>query len=75
MRGLAVVVDDNGNYLIKKELILCKDCIHRPYKNPNEDEYNAVASDDWVCPCVVEDDQFYSYIPEDDFFCAKGERK
>ena len=75
MRGLAVVVDDDGNYIIKKELVLCKDCKHRPYKNPYEDEYNLVAAPDWKCPCVVQDDEYYSYIPADDFYCASGEKK
>ena len=54
------------------EIILCKDCKHRPirkngYIMPPED-------DDMICPCLCED-FFYSWRPRDDFFCARGERK
>lgn len=61
------------------EIVRCKDCKHRPYsedgkrtgfsvKVPEEDE------DKFICPWIC-DDGWYSYIPEDDFYCANGERK
>lgn len=57
-----------------KILVLCKDCKHRGAKTINEfDEYEVVFPDD-VCPCQC-DDYFYSWMPDDDWFCKNGERK
>jgi hypothetical protein len=60
----------------KPELIRCKDCKHRPYKDerghvvpPEEDEECS------PCPCVDDGDWYYNYIPEDDWYCANGEPK
>ncbi len=56
------------------ELIRCKDCKHRPYQDgcgnvvPVEKECSP-------CPCVVDDDWYYNYIPKGDWYCANGERK
>ena len=80
MRGLAVVVDDDGNYIIKKELVLCKDCKHRPveFGSSAEGPLKDNAKDDWdrdyTCPFLC-DDCYYSRIPVDDFYCASGEKK
>ena len=80
MRGLAVVVDDDGNYIIKDELVLCKDCKHRPVEVGSciEGPLKDNAKDDWdrdyTCPFLC-DDCYYSRIPADDFYCASGEKK
>ena len=61
------------------EIVHCRDCKHKPYSEdgcqqgfsvrvPQEDE------DRFICPCIC-DDGWYSYIPEDDFYCANGERE
>lgn len=42
------------------EVVRCKDCNHR---------YHSVE-----CPCQSYD-HFYSWMPADDWFCKKGERK
>lgn len=42
------------------EVVRCKDCKHR---------YHSVE-----CPCQSYD-HFYSWMPADDWFCKKGERK
>lgn len=42
------------------EVVRCKDCKHR---------YHSVE-----CPCQNYD-HFYSWMPADDWFCKKGERK
>lgn len=42
------------------EVVRCKDCKHR---------YHSVE-----CPCQS-NDHFYSWMPADDWFCKKGERK
>lgn len=51
-------------------VVRCKDCIHRP-----KDNGYPPTSDDWICPCLNEDDPYYSFQPNDNFYCAKGERK
>ena len=58
-------------------LVRCKDCIHRPRKeDPDEpgEGFNLVgpSEDDNICPCIV-DDGWYSWMPPDDFYCARGE--
>lgn len=55
-------------------IVRCKDCIYRPktveghhgtyYDFPHEGK----------CPCQCDDD-WYSWMPDDDWFCANGERK
>ena len=61
---------------IEHELIRCKDCKHRPYKDerghvvpPEEDEELS------LCPCVDDGDWYYNYIPMGDWYCANGEPK
>ena len=56
----------------------CKDCVYRPYYEPSDSKS---ASDlvfpDYrfnLCPCRVED-FWYSWMPDDDWFCAYGKRK
>jgi hypothetical protein len=54
-------------------IVRCKDCIYRPtvveghhgtyYDFPHEGK----------CPCQCDDD-WYSWMPDDDWFCANGER-
>lgn len=51
------------------EIVRCKDCIHRP------DEYGYPINDDYCCPCVNAGDEYYSWCPEDNWFCADGEAK
>lgn len=55
------------------EVVRCKDCKHRPY----EDEEGAIYQPDWcdfTCPFLCED-SYYNGMPEDDFFCKRGERR
>ena len=54
-----------------RDLVLCKNCKHRPKgTGANHD----LEFPDDVCPCQCEDD-WYSWKPNDDWFCADGERK
>ena len=60
-------------------VVRCKDCRYRPYLpkecDPDEsDGLDLVFPYDGKCPCECEDG-WYSYIPEDDWFCANGKRK
>lgn len=53
------------------EVIRCKDCMHRPTgTGVNHD----LEFPDYVCPCHCED-YWYSWMPDDDWFCADGERR
>ena len=60
------------------EPVRCKDCKHRPMKkDPNGNDYgfNLYSSDDTeICPCIV-GDNWYSWMPQDNFYCAYGEWK
>lgn len=55
-------------------VVRCKDCKHKPIDTGGK-EYGEDLSfdDDYKCPCRCED-PFYSRMPEDDWFCANGER-
>lgn len=58
-------------------VVRCKDCKHRPVDH--RDEYNDVTGfsiefPDVRCPCQCEDG-WYNWYPDDDWYCANGERK
>lgn len=60
-------------------IVRCKECRHRPIKEDADGENygsNLIGptEDDEICPCLV-DDGWYSWMPEDNFFCGYGERK
>ncbi len=62
------------------EIVTCRECKHKPIKyDPEGDDFgfNLVSPNgyDNLCPCLNTDDGFYSYMPEDNFFCAFGERR
>ena len=62
------------------EIVTCGECKHKPIKyDPEGDDFgfNLVSPNgyDNLCPCLNTDDGFYSYMPEDNFFCAFGERR
>ena len=58
-------------------VVRCKYCKHRPVDHRGEyDEVTGFAiefSDD-RCPCKCEDG-WYNWYPQDDWFCANGERR
>ena len=62
----------------RKELVRCKDCKHRP-KEPNwktyESGFDLEFPEGSKCPCCCHGDEWYSWYPEDDWFCANGERR
>lgn len=56
----------------------CKNCKHRPVDDggsiePPYDVENRRL--DETCPCINKADWHYSYVPEDEFFCAYVEKK
>ena len=62
------------------EVVRCKDCIHRPIKD-SEEIHNVCPPldnhryEDYTCPCLNEDDGWYSWCPSDEWFCAEGKAK
>lgn len=57
-------------------LVYCKDCKHRPIDNrtkENSSNFN-IEFPDGKCPCQC-DDGWYSWYPNDDWFCGNGELK
>ena len=69
-------------------VVRCCECKYRPHLRDAVDEDDAEelkqgyfdVSDlrfptEGKCPCQVLDDEFYSWIPKDDWFCADGERR
>lgn len=64
------------------EIVRCKNCIHRPIRDEDTLDNNNVnppkdshGYEDYTCPCLNEDDGWYSWYPSDDWFCADGEAK
>lgn len=56
-------------------VVMCRECIHRPVGDPGEHDVHPSKENDYKCPCLCEDDNWYSWIPADDWFCANGERR
>ena len=56
------------------ELIRCKDCKHRPTIDREYEDGFDINFPDMICPCQCEDG-WYNWMPEDDWYCANGERK
>ena len=53
------------------QVVRCKDCKHRPSGTGcNHD----LIFPDYVCPCQNTDDNWYSWMPDDEWYCAEGER-
>lgn len=58
------------------EVVRCKDCKHRPYSTEPGKTYGlTIEAPDGRCPCYNEDDGWYSWVPDNEFFCSYGERK
>ena len=56
-------------------VVRCKDCKHRPIKPDNyKGSGFSLNFPDYKCPCLC-DDPYYSWYPDDNWFCADGERR
>lgn len=67
----AIAIED------RQPVVRCKDCKHRP-KKPDWETYEDGADiefPDGKCPCQCSSDRYYSWYPDDEWFCAEGERK
>ena len=61
------------------DLVRCKECKHRPVKEDADGEnygFNLIEPNDGDerCPCLVSDG-WYSWMPNDNFYCGFGERE
>ena len=78
-KGIMEFIDD-AIALLKEQrtIVRCKDCKHRP-KEPNFETYESGFDLEFPegskCPCRCDGDEWYSWYPDDEWFCAKGERK
>ena len=57
------------------EVVRCKDCIYRPVAVPRKrgTGFDYEFPHEGKCPCQCDDD-WYSWMPDDDWYCANGER-
>lgn len=58
------------------EVIGCKDCKHRPTRKEDRGfclDGTSLVFPDGKCPCCCVDDEYYSWMPDDDFYCKYGE--
>lgn len=66
-------VIDNAPTVKAVEVVKCKNCAHRPIlQEIQRNIYHVVAPDD-ICPFGRVED-YIQIMPEDDFYCANGER-
>ena len=54
------------------EVVRCKDCKYKPVGTGCNHDLEFPVH--YKCPCEC-DDNWYSWMPKDDFFCGNGERK
>ena len=53
------------------EIIHCRDCKHKP---SGDGVNHNITFPDEVCPCQC-DDYWYSWIPDDNWYCGNAERR
>jgi len=56
----------------EQKVIRCKDCKHRPVKPDDYENGFSLEFPDTKCPCQCSDG-WYSWYPDDDWYCANGE--
>ena len=64
--------------LLKEQetVVRCKDCKHKPTVTRTKySDYYVEFPEGSNCPCQNPSEQYYSWCPDDDWFCADGERK
>ena len=58
----------------QEAVVRCKDCKHRPVKPDDYETGFDLEFPNGKCPCQC-DDGYYSWYPNDNWFCADGERR
>lgn len=83
MHGTAIEVEDASNEDVV-EVVRCKDCKHRPHIEKTITRYRQEIEvcapmvdgrEDYSCMCLNPDNSYFSWMPDDDWFCADGERR
>lgn len=64
---------NNAPTVDAEPVVRCKDCIHAPTGSGVGCNIT-FPEQDYKCPCRC-DDPWYSWRPDDDWFCAYGERR
>lgn len=68
-KNCAIAIED------RQPIVRCKDCKHRP-KEPNwktyKNGFDIEFPEGSKCPCQCSD-EYYSWYPKDDWFCANGD--
>lgn len=74
--GCIIKLCSDALALLKEEskIVRCKDCKHRPTDPENKGIGQTLVFPDDICPCQI-GDNWYSWMPKDNEFCAYGERK
>ena len=60
------------------DIVYCRDCIHRPRKRWICDDYEIAppqGTNDRTCPFLKASYPWENTIPDDNFYCAYGEKK
>lgn len=85
-----VTVEIERDNRMIKDVVLCGECKYKPvekeYQYPEKDSLGFITGfwkckriespiDFSPCPCVQGDDEFYHWIPDDDWYCKEGEPK
>lgn len=77
LMGIAQLLDEQPTADVR-EVVRCKDCKHKPNGYTDDDVLrypNFPHEENNPCPCQVHEDEWYSWIPNDDFYCSYGERE
>ena len=74
MKSSPILESDSTPLEVVGELTRCKDCKHRPRRIDESGYRFNLEFPDYRCPCRCEDD-WSSWMPDDDWFCGNGERK
>lgn len=73
----AVMSDEVTGKTAPVNVVRCRYCKHRPTDTRGTDEDMtgfAIIFPDGRCPCQC-DDGWYNWYPDDNWFCANGERR
>ena len=75
LKGNIDVANTYEQRTVESEVIMCKDCIHRPIiDDPDATDGFGLQFPDFKCPCRC-DDPYYSWMPNDNWFCGNGEKE
>lgn len=56
------------------EIVRCKECMYAP-TGDSVNHHLEFPDDTGICPCQCLDDNWYSWKPDDNFYCGHGKMK